>query len=83
MTIILRSALFLISFTTRRALRKPWASQGLAPMTTRRSQSSTPSAVWTVCEPNIFPFTQKSPVFSWDRALKYRVEPIQASSDRM
>ncbi len=50
-TIIFRSGSFLIVFTTLRARLNPLASQGLQPITTSRSQSSTPSDVWQVCPP--------------------------------
>jgi len=53
----------------------------LAPITTSRSHSSTPSEVWQVCDPNIRPFTQKSPVFSCESALKNREPPIHVISD--
>jgi len=68
-TMILRSGSFLIAFSACRALLNPCASHGLQPITNSRSHSSTPSAVWQFCAPNILPLTQKSPVFSWDSAL--------------
>ena len=39
------------------------------PMATTTCACSTPSVTWQVCRPKSRPFTQKSPVFSWARAL--------------
>lgn len=81
MTSSLREASARMPLSTALALGNPWASHGLQPITTSRSVCSTSSAVWQLWPPKRWPFTQKSPVFSWESAPYMFDEPIARISD--
>ena len=66
MTIIARSGSLAISLSTVRARGKPWDCHGFLPTKTATSACSKSPRMWP---PNILPFTQNSPVFSWASAF--------------
>jgi hypothetical protein len=79
MTIILRAGSLAISRSVTRACGIEWECHGFFPMKTATSQcSKSPRTM----PPNILPFTQNSPVFSWARAFERYTVPRAASVDR-